>query len=279
MYVATTTTTQMVALIIPSVIAIIGAFVGCIRTESRRRKRFYLAYLGFAVLGAGMAQILWRYVHHAMTSACLLLNWIWLKLRRRLRRNVNYSLASTIIFIALGPFWLLFLPAIANDAPITSQVLLYPAKMYAQPVSCDALEISDYLDTHYSKSTRINVPDFDTAAFLYHTHLTLDFLSNYPSQDRFLDNKAFFQTDEETRAASIAADHKFDLVALCIYLPLSQEAINSRPNREPMMMEKLALGQPPLWLKPVNMGITTHYRLYAVDKAALAREIHGNSHE
>jgi hypothetical protein len=253
-------------LIMPTLIALVSGVVAMRGTASRRRRMLYASYFGCVVLSGGMAEIFWRYYHHAMTAACAWLVWAWNALKRTMPRNKNYSLKALISFVALGPFWMLFLPALEMDAPISSQVLFFPVKIQTIQDKCDVLSFADYLNAHYAKNTVISVPDWDSAEFLYYTNLTIDFLSNYPSQDRFLDTKSFYQTTNPEVAKAIAARHGFDLVSICRQLPVSPE---SRHAREPMFMERLRDGPIPSWLKPVNTGLATYYLLFEVDKSAL----------
>src|SRR5262249_43567262 len=128
-----------------------------------------------------------------------------------------------------------------------------------------ALSIADYLNKHYPPTTLINVPDWDSATFAYETRLRVDFLSNYPSNNHFIDNRIFFQTQNPDAAKDIAQRHGLNLVAACVSIPMSETARQSRAYREPTMIERLAEGNVPSWLKPVDMGIDTRFRLYETD--------------
>lgn len=257
-------------LIMPTVLAI-GAGIWAMATTGNKRRRMMLAaFTGFAIVPGALAQIYWRYIHHAQTAACPLLLKLWQKLRGLIPKGKNYGLVSCLAFIAIGPFWMVFFPALLFNSPFMTQVAFFPAKIYTEPYSCDTLSMTDYLNKHYPPTTRINVPDWDTATFLYESNLQVDFLSNYPSHDHFIDNRTFFQTQDVEAARKIAQSHQFNLVAVCSYIPMPPDFLASRPNRTPLFIERLKEGTQPDWLKPVFTGINTHYILYEVDPVALA---------
>lgn len=263
-------TTEFISLIMPSVIALLAGIFAIAIEGNVRRRMMFAAYAGFAAVPSGLAQIYWRYFHHAMTAACPLLLKAWQMVRAWLPKNTSYGLASFFALIALGPFWMVFLSALDNNAPFLTQVVFFPAKIYTEPYSCNTLSMTDYLNKHYSRDTKINVPDWDSASFLYETDLRIDFLSNYPSHDHFIDNRMFFDTQDVEVARQIAARHKFNLVAMCIQIPMNPAAAASRPYRQPTMIERMKEGIQPAWLKPVPVDIATNYRLFEVDQAALA---------
>ncbi|MBV8061928.1 MAG: hypothetical protein JO253_10455 [Alphaproteobacteria bacterium] len=269
MFVESTDIIEYIGFIMPSLLAIIAGIIAIKTTRSSRRRIYYTASLGYTVIGAAMAQALWRYYHHAMTGACWWLLWAWQNLKARWRKRNNASLKALLAFIMLGPFWMILLPAIDENGPFVSHVLLYPAKVYEAPDGCEVLGFADYLNTHYPPATLVDVPDWETARFVYYTNLRVDFLSNYPSHDKFVDNKLFFQTQNEDIARDIAIRHRLDLVSICSSIPMSRETALSRPNREPYMIERLREGNPPSWLKPVPLPIPTQYMLFEVDKNAL----------
>jgi hypothetical protein len=167
---------------------------------------------------------------------------------------------------------MVFLPALLFDAPFTTQVLFYPAKIYSEPYSCDMLSIADYLNQNFDKNVDINVPDWDTAGFLYETHLKVDFLANYPSHDHFIDNKIFFASPNMDLVRHVAYTHNFDLVAACVIVPMSAEAAESHNKRSLSLIERLGSGSQPSWLIPIPLYFPTNYRLFAVDKKEVARE-------
>lgn len=258
----------------------IGAAVFALRGAStQRRQLLVLSYAGFNILCVAMAQLFWRYIHHAYTTACIWLLWAWLKInlfvnRKLPKKNQIYvGLLSFGAFIALSPLWLLFLPAIQNNVPLASHVMFFPAKVLGPWDACDVKGIAPYLNTHYTADTNLIVMEDDSARFLYHTKLHIDFLANFPSQDKFVANQTFFQSQDENVSAAIAARHQIDLVVVCPYLPMATKDIQSRPHRAPMVMESLVEGHAPRWLKAVPIDWSGGYLLFEVDKTKLLNEI------
>lgn len=258
---------EFIGLIAPILIALGAGIYAVKNTKTRKRRILYAMSLGFTFVACAMTQIFWRYYHHAMTTSCAWLLWSWLKIKQTLRKNVYYSLAALGVFIALGPFWMLLLPAITTDAPIVTQVMFFPAKVLGPWDACDIRGIAPYINDHYGKDTTLIVPGDDSAKFLYHTNVIIDFLANFPSQNKFIDNTVFFQTQNPAVAQNIARRHNIDLVALCPALPLAPEDLKTRPYREPLFMELLAERNPPSWLKMVTIG--GNYILYEVDHKIL----------
>ncbi len=256
---------DFIGLLAPSLIALGASLYAVIQTKSPRRRALYLSYLGFTLISGSMAEVIARYYHHAMTVACAWLLWAWQKIKSRLVRNGSYSLKSTAIFIALGPFWMLLLPALNSDAPFLSQVLLYPAKVQTLPDYCNNVAFGQFLNQHYSKNTLLMVPGSDSSRMLFYSDLRIDFLNNYPSQNKFIDNQTFFGTQSMDAAKDIAKRHQFDLVAIC--KPLT-DLPPLKPGEAPMLYERLQKNQPPDWLQPVNTRLYG-YHLYQVRKDLL----------
>jgi len=253
--------------LMPTIIAVIVGAFAAITTTNRRRRALRIAYFGFAAFSGGMSEIFSRYMHHAMTTACVWLLWIWENITARLPRNRSFSLASLATFIVLGPLWMLLLPAFQSDAPVLSQVLLFPAKVQAVQDPCDITYITWYINEHYSKDTLLIVPNWDSSRFLYHTDVRINFVANYPSHDKFIDNENFFQTNDLSLAKNIARRHDLDLVAVC-RLPM---VFNRHyPMDKQLLLGLLQVSRPPAWLKPVDISdLPGNYALYSVDKAAL----------
>jgi hypothetical protein len=237
--------------------------------RARRRRAVYFCYFGFAMLGAGMSCLYSRFYHHAMTSACAWMLWAWERIKSRLRKNRNYTLAAIGIFFVLGPGWVVVMPAIENNYQIDSQLLLFPASIQAVHEPCDSLSMADYINDHYPKTTLLDVPYWHSAQMLYQTDTRLDFLANYPSHDKFIDNYNFFGTRDMEEARAIAVRHGFDLVTACVnpYLYYPQ-----LPDDKQTLIARLQAGHPPAWLRRVNTGdLNTPFLLFEIDKAALQK--------
>ena len=253
-------------LIMPTVLALLAGLYAISHATSSRRKAMHFAYFSLTAVTGGLAETLSRFYHHALTTACAGLLYAWQEIRKHLRKNQSYNLLSLSIFIMLGPFWMLLVPALVRDSPVVSQVLLYPAKLQTAPDPCNVVQFGKYLSAHYSKDTLLISPGADSSRLLYYSDLKIDFLNNYPSQDRFIDNQVFFGTQDLEIAKAIALRHRIDLVAFCQIATIKLNPLS--PGEEPMLFERLENNQPPSWLIPINTGIGG-YKLYEVDKAAL----------
>ncbi len=277
MYYATQAGSQYIGLTVFSLLAVVTGLVSVFKTTNRRKRMLRITYSGFALFDGAMAQIFWRYVHHAMMSACPLILFLWQGFRRLFNKNKFYLIKSFIVFFVLGPTCLIVLPGWEANIPLWKQLILYPAKTYMEPFPCEPLSITSYLNSHYDDKTNLNVTDNQSAYFLYYTHLKIDFLANYPSHDKFLDNTSFFYSQDLEHAREIARRHNFDLVATCRYMPMAPEVYASRPYRQPMMFERLSENNPPVWLKQVPLNFPTDFVLFEVDKNALKENT--SSHE
>jgi hypothetical protein len=250
----------------PIVIGFAFAVLAIARSTGRRRA-VHLCYFGFALTGTVMCEQFSRFYHHAMTTSCAWLLWGWEWFKTRLRRNRHYSLLALASFVAIGPFWLFLLPAIGHNAPITSQILLFPAAIQAAGDPCDSLSLADFINNHFNKDTLLDVPYWQSQQFLYQTDVRTDFLANYPSHDKFIDNYNFFGTRNMEEARLIAVRHHIDLVTACQSPFLFSNALSDGSQ---ILMARLQGNKPPPWLKRIETpGIATNYLLYAVDKKAV----------
>jgi hypothetical protein len=234
-----------------------------------RRQAVSICYLGCAAIGGGMSMIYSRYYHHAMTSACAWLLWAWEKIKPGFKKNQNYALKNLGAFILLGPFFMLLLPALEADAPVTSQILFFPAAIQVAADPCDSLPMASYINAHYAPETLLIVPSWHSAQYLFQTDVRLDFLSNYPSHNKFIDNFAFFGTHDPGEARKIALRHGVQLVAICrsplLYngdYPLSMQSF----------LGLMQVGHVPDWLKLVPTNNIPNYLLYEVDGNALKED-------
>jgi len=276
MYILDNSILGFLELYVPLVFALVAAFVEFRRAASQRRQLLVLCYAGFNILCITMAQMFWRYVHHAYTTASVWWLRLWqvihqqLKMRLVGKKVIYVGVLSLFVFIFLAPFWLLLVPAIRYNVPFLTQVAFFPSKVLGAWEPCEVKGIAPYLNSHYGERINLVVPEDESARFLYHTHLHIDFLANFPSQDKFVANQAFFQSNVLNVSATIARQHNIDLVILCPYLPMIQQLAQSRPNRAPMLMERLVEGQLPQWLKAIPTNWPGHYLLFEVIKSKLS---------
>ncbi|HEU0117463.1 MAG TPA: hypothetical protein VFR09_02415, partial [Alphaproteobacteria bacterium] len=257
-----------IALSMPCILALISGLVAVAKAPTHRRRTLYLSYLGFAVLAGGLGQYISRFYHHALTTACPWLLWLWQRVRDRVVQTPKRCLILFAAFIAIGPLWMLIIPAFETHVLILKQLFLFPAKQQMLAAPCNIVPFGDYLNAHYSKDTKIIVPGADSSRMLYYSDLKIDFLNNYPSQNKFIDNQIFFGTQDQSMSKAIAIAHGFDLIAIC---PATMKPAPLAAGEEPMMFERMQLGPLPIWLKPVNTGLPGSYLLFQVDKTELMK--------
>jgi hypothetical protein len=103
--------------------------------------------------------------------------------------------------------------------------------------------------------------------FLLHTNLQIFFLANFPSGNKFIDAKAFYETGSPNEARRIAEQHGINLVAVCTksYLVSAHSALSNRLLQGRMSFGQLMVtGQAPDWLKPIEITAPTEWLLYEV---------------
>ncbi|MDE1900325.1 MAG: hypothetical protein KGI37_01625 [Alphaproteobacteria bacterium] len=262
------TLAESIGLIVPMFMALAAGAWATGTARNGRRRAMFFCYLGFTALTFFMSALFCRYYHHAMTSSCAWLLWLWEKFKQRLKRNIHYSLFAAAGFVALGPFWMLLLPDIGANAPITTSILLFPAAFQAETDLCDTRPAAQYIDAHYPPDTLLIVPQWLSEHMLYQSDVRIDFVSNYPSHNKFIDNYAFFDTTDPDVARGIAQRHAVDLVAICtaarLYIP-------GAPLAQQSFAGRLETGQVPSWLTPIDASIP-NYRLYRIDKKKLYQQ-------
>jgi hypothetical protein len=250
-------------LLMPIIIGFIAGIVGVKKAKSPRRRIMRFAYFGFALMCGLIPQMIWRYYHYALLTACTWLLWAWQKIRQALPKNRNYGLLAFVSFVALGPFFMLLLPAFNNNDTVTSRVLFYPAALHSTEDPCDVLALSNYINHHYPPSTILSVPAWDSSRFLYYTDVVLDFVANYPSHNKFIDNKRIFESRDQDEARRIILRHNIGLIAVC-RVPLFLNA--HYPLEDQLLIALLQAKLAPPWLKLVDTGMDINYLLYAVDR-------------
>ncbi|MDR3425692.1 MAG: hypothetical protein P4M13_11590 [Alphaproteobacteria bacterium] len=260
---------EFIGLAAPIFLALAAGIFSALRAKGRRRATA-ICYLGFAALGGGMSFVYSRYYHHAMTTACAWLLWTWEKIKDHLRKDQYFNWLALAIFIALGPFWMLLLPEIDSGAPIIPNVLLFPASVQAAPVIGDPIPLSDFINAHYNKNTLLVVNHPESANFLYYSDVRIDFIDNYPSHNKFIDNFNLFATHDPKFAEEIVARHNVDLIAVCTYHRELEPVISDGAlNFYALLQTEHA----PHWLRKIDVGNVTNYLLYEVDKKAVARDL------
>lgn len=262
-----------IRMIAPPLLASGFAFYMLRKTQSERKKTIYLFYFGLVVLTFILASIYSRYFHYMGLAASPWLLLAWLTLTHSLTHDEYRALKSFGVYVALGPLWLWLVPAANFNHSFGSHVLLFPAKLQAEPRRCDTKQITDFLDRSYSQDQTIIVPMYMSDRFLLHTDLHIFFLANFPSHNKFKEAKAFYDTFSPDEAGQIVARRNIDLVAVCknFYHVTSQSTFtNQLLKGHTKFGQMLVTGQTPDWLKPVEITGATPWLLFEVDRKKLS---------
>jgi hypothetical protein len=262
-----------ISYIMPTLIALTGGVMSFRRSSSPRRRRILIAAMGIVSVTGLLAQIYWRYIHHALMAGCPLLLRTWQHIRARLKPHKYYAPLAFGAFIVLAPLWMIYVPAWRSHTLAVTDWFLFSAKLYTQKDSCASGDFTRYLNAHYPPETNILVPDWDSATFLYETNLHIDFLANFPSHDHFIDNKIFFGTQDIAQSEDIAHRHNIDLVAVCAWSPEYMGIVAAAPNPSSVTFQRLRegylkkQGALPDWIHPIYLPVRTNYLLFGVDKS------------
>jgi len=248
-----------ISLYMPLVLAFIGGALAVRNAASKRRQALTLCYFGFSTLTLGMAEIYSRLYHHALTTGSVLVLDLWRRMGRTIPRSRIRTILSVIIFTLFIPVATL-LPDIIHGRS-WSEILFFSSKYQAVRDPCQMVVFAKFLDDHYPPETNVLIAGSESSRLLYYSHVMVDFLNNYPSQNRFIDNQVFLGTQDYEMSHQIAQRHHVDLVAVC---PALMKVQPLRPGEQPMLYETLLLNQTPKWLKPIDTGLGQGYKLWSV---------------
>lgn len=213
-----------------------------------------------------------RFNHYlGLTTAPWLLA-LWLDASARLRNDDTRALKSFGLFMAIGPLWLWLVPAANFNLNFGTSVLLFPAKMQLETQRCPySPRLTEFLDARYGADTTLMVPMYRSDHFLLHTHLKIFFLANFPSQNKFIDAKAFYETGDDAEAKRIARTHPLDVVAVCTepYKVSTRSVLTNLLLKNHMSFgQKLVTGQAPDWMTPVPSPDDA-WLIYDIDRRKL----------
>jgi hypothetical protein len=262
-------------MIAPPLLAAAFALYRLTREKTRRRQAVVLFYLGLVVLAFALASTYSRFFHYLGLAASPWLLLLWLAATRHFAPGETRALKSFAAYVLIGPLWLWLVPAANFNQPFGTDVLLFPAKLQTEPQHCDTRSFTDFLDLRYGADKTIIVPMYKSDHFLLHTKLKIFFLANFPSQNKFIDAKAFYETGSPDEARDIAERGHIDLVAVCTkaYLVSTRSTLTNRLLRGHMSFGQLLVtGIAPDWLKPVPVAALTPWLLFEVDRDKLPDE-------
>ena len=265
-------TMDYVRMIVPPLLALAFGLHQLRNPQTTTERSLTLFYLGLLILTFGMASIFSRYFHYLSlaTSPWLLL--ICITAAGSMARDEYYAIKNFVLYFLIGPLWLWLVPAANFNMAFGTSVLMYPAKLQTEPQHCDTHTITNYLDLRYGNDKTIIVPMYKSDHFLLHTKMNIFFLANFPSQNKFMDAKAFYETGDIDEAKRIVTDHHIDLAAVCTqaYLVSTKSTLTNQLLKGHMSFgQMLVTGQVPDWLKPVDTPVSTRWLIFEVDKDKL----------
>lgn len=262
-----------IRMILPPVLATFFALYKLENTKNENKKALCIFYLGLVILTFVLCSIFSRYFHYLGLSTSPWLLLILLTACDKIGRDHYYALKCFAVYFAIGPLWLWLVPAANYNLPFGSSVLLYPSRLQTEPEHCDTNSFTDFINLRYGPDKTIIVPMYKSDRFLLHTKLKIFFLANFPSGNKFIDAKAFYETGSPDVARNIVRNHGIDLAAVCTkaYLVSDHSTVTNQLLKNHMSLGQLLVtGQHPDWLKPVDVAAKTPWLLFEVDRAKLA---------
>jgi len=259
-------------MILPPLLAFLFGVHQLSKAVSNEERATIIFYLGFIVLAFGLCSVYSRYFHYLGLAVSPWLLLIWLTASKQFARDEFYALKSFAIYFLIGPLWLWLVSSANYNFAFGSRVLLFPARMQIEPEQCDTKSLLNFLDLRYGADKKIIVPMYKSDRFLLHTHLQIFFLANFPSQNKFIDAKAFYETGSADEAKRIVKEHSINLATICAhaYAVSVKSTITNQLLRGHMSFGQLLVtDQAPAWLKPVDMHTDTPWLLFEVDQSKL----------
>jgi hypothetical protein len=254
---------------VPPFLASLLALYKIWKAPNDKLRGLYIFHLGLLLITFGMASIYSRYFHYAELTTIPWFLLLWLSGVKYFARDEFFALKSFLLYVAVGPLWLWLVPAANYNFGFGTQVLMFPARLQLEPPRCDTRGFIDFLNLRYGADKNIIVPMYTSDRFLLHSHLHIFFLANFPSQNKFMDAKTFYETFSEDQAHDIVVKNGIDLVAFCPKSPsyalqtkLTHQLIGNRTR----FAQRLITGQVPPWLKQIDIAAQTPWYLYEVQK-------------
>lgn len=261
-----------VRMVIPPLTGLVFALCQLSKTKKNDRASL-LFYLGLLIFSFGMASVYSRFFHYLSLSTSPWLLHLWLTASQKFKRDEFRAIKSFSFYFLVGPLWLWLVPAANFNQAFGTSVLLYPAKIQTEPEHCDTKSFTNYLSLRYGGDKTIIVPMYKSDRFLLHTKLKIFFLANFPSGNKFIDNKMFYETGSVDEAHHIVDAHGIDLVAVCTkaYLVSARSTLTNQLLKGHMSFgQMLVTGNIPPWLNPISIPAVTPWLLFEVDKGKRA---------
>ncbi len=206
----------------------------------------------------------------------------WDKIARHFQGRTRFWM-EILTFLSLGFFPVILLPSLAHDAPVYSDVALFPAAR--PPQTCPLRPTADFLDQSwgYGASTHTILASANEGPeLLFRTnHNVIAANFNVAGNE---DVYEFFGARDDVVAKNILDKWHADLVLICKSFPLayahlqhahlgrtaflspaSDGKLHIVSNPEHLtLVERLVRGPVPDWLKPVEIPMDKDYLLFEV---------------
>ncbi len=217
----------------------------------------------------------------------LLFTW-WKKIGKELKGRTRFW-AEIGAFVVLGPLAVLFIPALAGGMSVYPDLLLFPAA-HGDNSICDLKRVSEFMTGpfgHYSDPHMTILSGANEGAeLLYRTPYNVIAANfNVPANKDVFN---FFNARDDKTSIRVARKWGADLVLTCRHAPPFYAGLDHPGHGQPIylrkgddgklhlasslehptLIEKLVNGQPPHWLKPVEIPGAKDYLLFEVDLPA-----------
>jgi hypothetical protein len=267
-------------------LALVAVCTAAIQTAPPKRLLF-LAHALFLTAAIGMT-LFWQlrvgWFMQIFTVAPL--TWLllrgWDKISRHMS-GIELGLAKGFIFLLLGFVPVVLIPAVVHNAPLVSDVVLFPAKRPQQ--ACPMRPVADFLnlDSGYGAAPHTILSGSNEGPeLLFRTQHNV-IAANFNVVGN-ADVYAFFGAREDAVARKVAVKWHTDLVLICRSFPLAYARLDhTQPGRtaflaagsdgklhltgdpeHPTLIERLVWGPVPAWLKPVEIPDDKDYLLFEV---------------
>lgn len=275
---------SMVELLLLPVVALIATGFAAYRASSRKRSIIMAhgIFLGAALLLALFWQMRVGWFMQFFTIAPLtyLLVKLWEKIAQRFAGRRRFVMEITA-FCAIGFFPVILIPAVAHDAPVLSDVILFPAARTEQ--ACPMRTTADFLNASWGLGDRthtILASGNEGPELLFRTHHNVIAANFNVAGNEDVYN--FFGARDDDEAKAIMNRWHADLVLICRAFPLGYARLaHAQLGRtaflsegddgklrlvsnplHPTLIERLAHGPVPSWLKPVEIPAESGYLLF-----------------
>lgn len=244
---------------------------------------------GVFLLSAALLTLFWqgRIGYFMQLFSLIPLTWLliawWNKIARVTKKTSHRLWAQTGALFALGPLPVLLLPALYLGTPIYPDLLLFPAARTSS--ACQLKEATEWMTSfegYWSRTYTVMSGMNEGPELLFRTpyHVIAANYNVAGNEDTF----NFFNARDDKKALAILKKWKVDLILTCRNIapfmagfdkPVFGTNAFLKPGQDgklhlvsslktPSMIERLVNGEPPKWLKPVEIPVSKDYLLFEV---------------